>query len=327
MKNTFCLILFSLAPLLLHSQSNQDKTDSVVIIERDLEESTSLHVVTPILIRNSGLNANYEYNSSQSGFWNNTAANFFSSLILPGSAQIANRNWKRAGLFVAVEALSIYMILDYRNRGNSGERRYEQYADDNWSVVQYSEWLIDYHSIHGINNPHLPELKNLLQGNEAAFDPDQDWDVVDLEILRNVERNTPYVTTDDLGANNFSHVLPGYGSQQYYELIAKYYQYQAGWRDYDQFHNSLGHTEDLYYERYLIDRNGAFASPMFFEGARLSERFNDDFRRSRLFTSILITNHFLSAFDSYFTIKLKQNRLQATSSILPGQQLVVSYSF
>ena len=320
----FCLIILSF-PKLVQSQAIDGNQFSSVLIESEPIDQRNLQIVTPVLSRNNHLYQNFD--DSNYSFWDHSGANFFSSLILPGSAQVANRNWIRAGLFAAIEIVSIYMIVDFRNRGASGERKYEQFADENWSVVQYSQWLIDYHEIHGIQNPYLRDLENMIRGNEAAFNPDMDWNKVELSVLRDVERNTPYVTTDDLDASNFSHVLPDYGSQQYYELIAKYYQYQAGWRDYDDFHDTLGHTGNLFNERYLIDRNGAFASNMFYKGVDLAEQFNDDFRKSRHFTSLLIANHFLSAFDAYFTLKLKQNRVQATSSVLPGQQLIFRYSF
>ena len=324
-RTVFFSLIMLILPQLVQSQAVDNQQFSTVIIESEPNDQNNLQIITPVLLRNNNLYQNFDKNNSS--FWGHSASNFFSSLILPGSAQAANKNWIRAGLFAAIEVVSIYMIVDFRNRGASGERRYEQFADENWSVVQYSQWLIDYHEVHGIQNPYLRDLENMIQEHEAAFTPDVDWNKVDLTVLRDVERNTPYVTTDDFDASNFSHVLPDYGSQQYYELIAKYYQYQAGWRDYNNFHNSLGHTGNLFNERYLIDRNGAFASPMFYKGVDLSEQFNDDFRKSRHFTSLLIANHFISAFDAYFTLKLKQNRIQATSSVLPGQQLNIRYSF
>ena len=324
-RTVFFSLIMLILPQLVQSQAVDNQQFSTIIIESEPNDQNNLQIITPVLLRNNNLYQNFDKNNFS--FWGHSASNFFSSLILPGSAQAANKNWIRAGLFAAIEVVSIYMIVDFRNRGASGERRYEQFADENWSVVQYSQWLIDYHEVHGIQNPYLRDLENMIQEHEAAFTPDVDWNKVDLTVLRDVERNTPYVTTDDFDASNFSHVLPDYGSQQYYELIAKYYQYQAGWRDYNNFHNSLGHTGNLFNERYLIDRNGAFASPMFYKGVDLSEQFNDDFRKSRHFTSLLIANHFISAFDAYFTLKLKQNRIQATSSVLPGQQLNIRYSF
>lgn len=253
-------------------------------------------------------------NRFQQTFTDKPGLAFLSSAILPGSAQAANQSWIRSGLYFAVEAASIFFIIDYHNRGVRGEQRYEQFADDNWSVVQYATWLVDYHDYHGIDNPHLEDLRAHVDGANPAFDTDIDWNRIDIDLLRDVERNTPYLTPDALSTSNFSHILPQYGSQQYYELIAKYFQYQAGWMDYDL-------------NQFLIDRNGALASPLFFEGIRKAEQFNDDFRRSRNFMILLLTNHIFSAFDAYFTFSLKQNRLQASSSAMPGRQLQLQYNF
>src|SRR5690625_5571888 len=129
--------------------------------------------------------------------------------------------------FIAVEAAGIYLAVEQRNKAVAGEREYERFADNNWSVVEYSNWLIDYHHVHGINNPYIDQLRSEVAGAEATYDTRVDWQQVDINLLRNVERNTPYLTTDDEIANQFSHTLPSYGSQQYYELIATYYQYQS----------------------------------------------------------------------------------------------------
>ncbi len=300
-------------------QNNQNRTYQLS------EKEHHYYVVTPVLLRDYH---NYVNGNQSSEAWHEKPGlRFASSLILPGSGQASNRNWFRAGLYATIEAVSIYLIFDYRDRGVKGERAYERFADQNWSVVQYAEWLIQYHDVHSINNPYLSQLRSLMDNVEPSFDPSREWNQVDLNTLRNVERHTPYITTDQLDALNFSHVLPAYGSQQYYELISKYYQYQAGWRDYFSFHDDLGHTNGQYFERYLVDRNGLYASPFFFTGADMARQFNSDFRRSRIFTQLLIVNHFISAFDAYFTLSLKQNRLQATSTVIPGEQIVLRYNF
>ncbi|MCC5941980.1 MAG: hypothetical protein JJU37_10605 [Balneolaceae bacterium] len=324
MKKAALFFTLFLSTVLLYAQDfDVDEGLSVVVIDREDVSLQNLHVVTPLLMRD----LSYSVNSHNRPFTESSAVPFFSSLIIPGTGQMMNRNWWRSGIYLAVEAASIYLAIDYRNRGTAGERNYERWADQNWSVVQYSNWLIEYHNVHGINNPYLDDLIRMLQGADASFDTGIDWNRVDLTVLRNVERNTPYITTDDLAASNFSHVLPDYGSQQYYELIAKYYQYQAGWRDYDSFHDNLGHTGALFNERYRIDRNGAYASTLFYDGVDFASQFNSDFRRSGYFVSLLIANHVISAFDAYFTVQLKQNRINATSTMLPGRHLVVNYRF
>lgn len=315
-------------PSLVFAQAGSEpvgiETSSVVINSGE-KPSQNFQLVTPVLQRTIA-NSNEPWND-ESAYSQHSAVPFFSSLIIPGTGQMMNRNWWRSGLYLALEAVSIYATFEYRSRGQRGERRYESFADDNWSVVQYSNWLVIYHDIHNIDNPYINELRDMLNGTGPAFSTRQDWEAVDINLLRNVERNTPYLTTDNLPASNFSHTLPEYGSQQYYELISKYYQYQAGWRDYDQFHNNLGHTNGLFYERYLVDRNGAYASDMFYNGVDMSYRFNQDFRISNHFLSLLIVNHVVSAFDAYFTVKVKQNRVRATSSMLPGRQVVIHYNF
>ena len=324
MKTSLHLLIFLFFPVLLYSQVdiNHHELPAAKVKESDSTQQF-YHIVTPVLLREPLLSGDLPNRS----FTESSAFPFFSSLFIPGTGQMINRNWWRSGVYLAVEAASIYLAIDYRNRGISGERNYERWADQNWSVVQYSNWLVEYHEVHGINNPYLDDLIQILQGAEAAFDTGIDWNKIDLTILRNVERNTPYITTDDLAASNFSHVLPDYGSQQYYELIAKYYQYQAGWRDYDNFHNNLGHTGTMFNERYRIERNGAYASPLFYDGVNFASQFNSDFRRSGYFVSLLIANHVISAFDAYFTVQLKQNRVQATSTMLPGRHFVLNYRF
>ncbi len=325
MKKQFLSILFV---LLLHSLSFGQIESDVILSNNTKEESIEISqrdLITPILQRSYfdqyGSTGILEPIRSRAGY------SFIASALLPGLGQAADRNWVKAGVFTAIEAVSIYFAIEYHQRGVRGERNYERWADQNWSVVQYANWLVDYHDVHNIGNPFIESLRQMLNGASPAFNTSVDWSIVDLEILRLVERNTPFIVTDDLTANNFSHTLPDYGSQQYYELIAKYFQYQAGWRDYDEFHNSLGHTGDQFNQRFFIDRNGNYASDLFFDGALRAQIFNDNYRTGRHFKFLIITNHVFSAFDAYFTIKLKQNRFEATPSVLPGQQLNLSYRF
>lgn len=321
------LLVLLLLPTLTPAQSADNYKVDIDYDSGNLKVGTGqdLHLVTPILLRSS-TGAQNHFNSENSSF-KKPGFLFVSSLVLPGSGQIVNGNPIRAGIYAALEIASIYMMVEYQKRGQRGERNYRSFADNNWSVVQYATWLIEYHDFHNIPNPYLSQLRSMLKGIESSFDTSIEWNQIDLMLLRSVERRTLYMTTDDLGANNFSHVLPAYGSQQYYELISKYYQYQAGWRDYHSFHDLLGHTGNQFSERYFVDRNGLYASPLFYQGVQMSRNFNDDFRTRRAFLSLLIVNHFISAFDAYFTISLKQNRLNVASTAIPGEQLIFTYRF
>ncbi|CAN5230074.1 hypothetical protein BH23BAC3_BH23BAC3_10650 [soil metagenome] len=320
MKQLLTVLLLGILPLTLFSQPLKSVAVNSFQNENNLHvEISKADLIQPILSRS--FSADQFDNSLQQRFTENPGFALLSSAILPGSGQMVNNNWIRGGLYAALELTSIYFIVEFRNRGNRGEQRYENFADQNWSVTQYAKWLVDYHDINGLSNSHLAELRNMVGGLEPAFDTSVDWQNINIDILRNVERGTPYITPDANQTSNFSHILPGYGSQQYYELIAKYFQYQAGWSDYYQHHQANDTNP------FRIGRAGDKASPLFFEGATLAEQFNEDFRVSKNFTMVLIANHVISAFDSYFTFQLKQNRLQATTSAVPSSYLQLTYHF
>lgn len=313
------LLLFLIVyPAMLSAQ----QIDAPVSSDAKLNDHTDLFfgrsdLITPIMLRE-------EIPASSDllrAVRNKAGFAFAGSAILPGASQAVHGNWLRAGIYFAVEATALYGHLKYKNRAVRGERDYERFADQNWSVVQYADWIVEYHDYHNISNPYLDELAAAINGRDPAFDISVDWQAVNIELLRQVERNTPYFTTDDLAAQNFSHVLPAYGSQQYYELISKYYQYASGWRDYYTHHTAMDTNP------FLIDRFGDSVSPFFWDGSRMSEKFNDQFRYSNNMLSLLILNHFISAFDAYFTVRLQNRGWEAQATGTPGSQFRITYRF
>ncbi|MFO7798849.1 hypothetical protein [Rhodohalobacter sp.] len=318
MKEIFTILFLLILPSLGLSQPMENETTA------DSPNFTKFDLIKPSYAVSA---YNTDNSSPLNTIRNSPELAFISSAILPGSAQAVNGNWLRTGLFAAVEATAIILAVDYQNSAERKERSYERNADQNWSVVQYAQWLTEYHLVHNLSNPYISELRDDVAGLIPTFDTDIDWKAVDINLLRNAERSTRYITTDDQSANNFSHTLPAYGSQQYYELIAKYYQYQAGWRDYHDFHDQLGHTGNDFIQRYFFDRGGAYASPLFWQFAEDADRFNSLYRTGRTFQMLLIVNHVASAFDALFTVQLKQNRIEATSSIVPGRQLSMTVRF
>ncbi len=125
------------------------------------------------------------------------------SAIIPGAGQIYNEDYWIAGIFIALEAALITTAVIYDKKGDDQTAKFETYADMNWSVVDYAEWL------------------NTYENKSIAINPD--------ESLPPWER----VNWSELNASEVgSHTLPLYGEQQYYELIGKYHQYSPGWNDY-----------------------------------------------------------------------------------------------
>ena len=246
-----------------------------------------------------------------------------SSAIIPGSGQAANNKWLRAGLYFVAEAILVGVHIKSYNDAQAEQRRYEQFANNNWSVVNYAKWLVNYHEQNNLSNQYIDELKNQISGTTAEYNPQEDWTKVDIKVLRNVERNTPFVYSDQDIGNNFSHVMPDYGSQQYYELISKYYQYGSGWNDFGQ--NPNGNDLD---SRYRLNWDGSDMPVNFLQGAALAEDFNDSYRLAGNMVSLIILNHIVSAFDAFLTVKLKKKRLEAETNLLnPEQTFSLKFHF
>lgn len=244
------------------------------------------------------------------------------SAIIPGSGQAANNKWVRAGVYFVAEAVFLGVHIKSYHDAKAEQRRYEQFADNNWSVVSYAQWLVNYHEQNNLTNEYIDELKNEIDGVSAAYNPDKDWKKVDIELLRKVESNTPYVYPDQI-VNEFSHEMPDYGSQQYYELISKYYQYGSGWNDFgkDREGNSLD-------SRYKLNWDGSDMPFNFIRGATMADNFNDSYRLAGNMISLIILNHMVSAFDAFLTVKTKNNRLEADTNLLnPRKTFSLKFHF
>lgn len=127
------------------------------------------------------------------------------SAIIPGAGQVYNGDWWIAGIFVVAEAALITTAVVYDNKGDDQTEYFENFADENWSVVQYAEYL------NGLNDPNDPDIE--IDYNTPGLEP---WErIVDWSQLNEAETG--------------SHNLPQHGEQQYYELIGKYHQYIPGW--------------------------------------------------------------------------------------------------
>lgn len=236
---------------------------------------------------------------------------FLASAAIPGLGQAANKQWWKTGIFMALEATAIGIYLHKSNLGRNGERKYEQFADSKWSVVQYADWLVD---TYGYDQDDVlnPEYQGHEEFPEPTFDTSKDWEIINIQGLREVERETTYTS-----GHSFSHDLPDYGSQQYYELVSKYHQYAPGWRD---FENPFG-------ENGKMDAGMGYFSPYGWEHAAIGYRFNDDLNTAGHLATLILVNHFVSAFDAFFTQKLRDNRIQASASMRNGPQLRLSYKF
>lgn len=243
---------------------------------------------------------------------------FLSSALVPGLGQAAHRQWWRTALYAGIEIGAIYVGIDQQNRGDRLQREYNQYANEHWSVVQYAQFLTRYTQLD-MNLEDVLTERGLteLQNNgylRPSFNNETDWGMIDLRALNDFERQTLYRSS----GRAFSHVVPGYGSQQYYELVSKYFQFGPGWRDWNR---------DLT----IVDGGVADMPATWQYHTSLEETFNDAKRLSRNMGMILLANHVFSAFDALFTSTIRAHRAEVESTASLGRggrpQVQVSVNF
>ena len=249
---------------------------------------------------------------------------FATSALIPGTGQAANGKWVRAGVYFATEVVGLIYHFDRNAKAREQEKAYEQFTHNNWSVVAYAEWLVNYSQQHDLNNG-WQSLEAEILGNDPNWENTrEDWNQVPISTLRNVENQTPFIFKDRIGSN-FSHELPDYGSQQYYELISKYYQYQPGWRDwYTEI--TTAQNQDISMYRYFWNGEDE-PFDLFYEGRNRAQEFNQNYRAAGNILKLLVVNHIVSAFDALFTVQLKNSRIETEANLMKLEQFSMTWHF
>lgn len=196
----------------------------------------------------------------------------FSGLI-PGTGQIYANNYIKAGIFLAVEAGLWIAYGIYQNKGNDQTEFYQNYADGSWDVYRYAQWLVDQQFTgSSVINPNEPD-KNVLRGQ--------------INICE---------------SQNFSHTLPPFGDQQYYEVIGKYQNFLKGWSD------AIGKDINKNnYGTYQLDQVD------YYMGERALA--NDYYSYGTTTLMIVILNHIVSAIDGVLSVNSYNNKISAKGNV------------
>ncbi|HPN33478.1 MAG TPA: DUF5683 domain-containing protein [bacterium] len=190
---------------------------------------------------------------------------FVLSALIPGSGQIYNQSWLKAGAFLAIEAASWIFYSHYTQKGQDIDAEFKAYADAHWSENEYWDYIAR------------------RSGQDRS----------DLEALRTWEKN------------NYSHSLHRVKDQQYYEMIGKYDQFNAGWDDSEVglwdngFSTALRSQNRLAYDDRRDDSNRAF-------------------KNATSMATIAIINHLVSGFDAAWSShRFNQSQLEASLHLTP----------
>jgi len=267
MRNVFIFIMFTVVTLSAQFKDEELKLSGKLGFDARLLNSTQVD------------------NPQQQLYLEQKKSPFLAGLMsaaIPGAGEIYAGNYWKAAIFVAIEAAAIATNIIYNKKADEKTVEFQNYANANWSVVRYAEWLNNY--------------AGSLEGGEDApkiyIDPDQSkapWERVNFSEVNAVEEQI----------KTFSHKLVPYGEQQYYELIGKYHQYNHGWADSDP-------ATPAYYDN---------LTPMFHQYAKMHIEPDKIYQVASTAITILVTNHILSALDAAWTTSRYNKRLKASMGI------------
>lgn len=203
------------------------------------------------------------------------------SLLVPGSGEAYAESYWKAALFVAVEVTAWSIALSNDKKGNDQTSFYQNFANGHWSVVKYAQYA------QGLA-PSGRTYNWRVAGTEGMDPWDRPWTQVNWAELNRMERDI---------AGYYSHTLPPYGEQQYFELIGKYPQFNQGWNDAPATFN-YGDPLTSNFLWYSNERGKA----------------NTYYTNATRWVTIAVINHLLSAVDGAWSAHL-YNRAQISTSM------------
>ena len=202
------------------------------------------------------------------------------SAVVPGAGEFYAQSYLKSAIFFAAEIGLWTMYAINRGNGDSKTDEYEGIANQNWNLKKYAQWLKD-NNFTGAQNLNIP--------NNDPVAGTADWDALRAQV-------------NDVERVNFSHTLPKFGDQQYYEVIGKYQSFVAGWSYSDV--NVVNKNNYLSYRPAQIDS---------YMGVRQDA--NEFYDFATLTTNIVIANHILSAADAAWTVSMFNSEVKVKTSI------------
>lgn len=198
------------------------------------------------------------------------------SLAIPGAGQYHSERYTKAAIFLAAEVALIAYVVINNNNGDKKTEEFQAYAEAHWSARRYALWIrssgvTDY----GPNSPTITD-DNLNRIDAYDFSKINEW-----------ERGQHKI--------GFSHQLPPYGEQQYYELIGKYHQFKYGWDTYPRDAQGIPISDGGRYDDMIPQQ--------MIDYSKERGRANDYYHAAGFAASAIVINHVVSALDAYLSTK------------------------
>jgi len=227
------------------------------------------------------------------------------SLAVPGAGEAYTKNYIKGAIFLAAEVVSWVTVLDYNKKGDNQTQYFQDYANAHYSVVRYANWTLDNLGVlHP--SPALPMTRE--QYNTKIYGTDQLGDESSgppFSIVNWAELNKMEQDIANGVLNGYTHSIPYYGEQQYYELIGKYDQFSRGWDDANRDPSAPLDADNPGSQ--VIKSN----SKRFYEYAKMRAQANNYYDVAATWMAVAVANHILSALDAYWSATRYNSSLHA----------------
>ncbi|MFZ1978430.1 MAG: hypothetical protein WAV76_10795 [Bacteroidota bacterium] len=221
------------------------------------------------------------------------------SAVVPGAGQLYTQSYWQSITTFSVEVAMWIVYAVYYAKGNRETNNFQTYADQNWSVVEYVNWI-------KATFPSI-DISGVITSTNINLLKQTPWLCVNWSKLNAIEETlADYATTGVY--NGFTHQLPPRPDQQYYELIGKYPQFIGGWDD--AWNGSI----PLYSDADVL-ASKVSANFLFYRNMR--GQANSYYAVASTASYILIANHVLSALEAAWNAAHLNHQMQMHASILP----------
>jgi hypothetical protein len=247
---------------------------------------------------------------------------FGMSALVPGLGQAYNRTWAKAAVAAGVEAAVLTLWSLKRSKGLSAEDDFRAFAHADWDPGRYATWLNDYTVWVEEVQGHAVTAPAAIVPSGIDFSVPGSWTAAQrasvasfFSQINAIERQSIHEET----LATFTHQLPGFGEQQYYELIGKYFQFAPGWGDYPAWRDGDGNfTDAIDPERTGPGNSKPNVSSTFYRYAVDHAGAQDLLRSASRMSTLFVVNHLIAAVDAAVTAKLRNDRIRARMGLAYG---------